>query len=1327
MKIDCPHCGARFDVADERALEDGATAPCPECLETCAISGAGSDPFGSGEFDLGFDLSGVASDAAGTNAPVAPPGDGIPTDPGGGSGAGFALGGESSLELSDFSFEDSRAAEKSSAFGFDVAPDEQTGEVSALQDVDLTMVGTYHRTGRKLHHATDVVWTGKRGVEPEASTPGPIPEAARSSSPPRIPKDDPPSHRPSRPASRPPEPEASLSGHDGFTGVEASVLGGSDGLSDFESLPPSMPLEDVSLSEGFSEIGASNEPEPSRGSKAGDFSVAGTAQSGGMEEMDFSSLLEDSMSAKSIFGDDQNPFVDVGITSDSVAGLGDLSDFEPSAAPMGEGSKALFESSDDTNTFFIEAPSVGGSAEPSSAPVEASTGALDVSGAFDVDMPSQAGGPPSRDPAPAAAGGGGKKGKKGKKAGRGGKNRKSGSSKGPIVALLLLLVVGGAGVAGEMLGHGWFFMNMLDPPPATSTARGGGPARAAGPAAKPGEKPAGTATTPAEQPVAAQPRDTAAAYEERMGELRGVIAKAKKSEDEAAKKAAAQAASELTVALLQYRYRWPGRLDRDDARKAELAALVGDGASLGLEAQFWDLMSREPKEGETREDLQRKAELALAQVDPKTLGAGRHLLFKGLLFKEQKRPENALTVVELALGEAPEDAWALYEKADLLHRARKLDDAAATIDALHRVEPGHLEASLLAARVAIARQTPDAYEKAEELVTAALEKAGKDEDSFGAYKANLMLAVVYGLQNDLQKRLEALEAAATFDPRDETLLLELAENDLKSGNNDRAIERLKSCAEGVCKSLKYYKTHIRVLYATHKWPEAEKLASESLKVHPDSADLLFWYGQVLERRGKLRLAAKRYEAVKAKDPRYLEAYLLLAGIHRREKEFDQAIRVLDEASKVFEGAGSDSEAAMALMQERGELLIKQARLDKAREVFKKIVSAQPTNAPARLSLAKLLTEVGYPEEAVQHFEKLYEQGKSGPEINVTFAEALIRSGKPDRAIEELKAFLEHNPKNLEALVKLGHAYVQKQRYEEAMAVLEHAVAINRNYAQAYYFAGLAELGRQRQRAEEVERKRRAGEPIIEDERPDFRKAIVALSTAKDKDPENLEYRQTLAEALTEAGGKRNILAALEQYDNIVSAYTKARRVGRTITRSAEVYFRRGLLSSKLGRPRAEVLKDFQEALLLDSQRADFIARYAEELYRMQSKTKVGDRFVLEAKAYFKLVQDQHNANHVRSNYYMGKITLREWDKQTNKRPGDELHKVALEYFQRVARHNGQEQFPDALMQIGNILRDRQMYRLATQYYEKYLATYQRVRRTAPPNERYVRELIRATK
>ena len=79
--------------------------------------------------------------------------------------------------------------------------------------------------------------------------------------------------------------------------------------------------------------------------------------------------------------------------------------------------------------------------------------------------------------------------------------------------------------------------------------------------------------------------------------------------------------------------------------------------------------------------------------------------------------------------------------------------------------------------------------------------------------------------------------------------------------------------------------------------------------------------------------------------------------------------------------------------------------------------------------------------------------------------------------------------------------------------------------------------------------------------------------------------------------------------------------------------------------------------------------------------------------------------------------------RTGKKPGDHMHQQALEHFQRVVKNNGADEFSDALREIGNILKDRGMSRLAKDQYRKYLETYRRNFRRDPPDARFVMDLM----
>ena len=136
-----------------------------------------------------------------------------------------------------------------------------------------------------------------------------------------------------------------------------------------------------------------------------------------------------------------------------------------------------------------------------------------------------------------------------------------------------------------------------------------------------------------------------------------------------------------------------------------------------------------------------------------------------------------------------------------------------------------------------------------------------------------------------------------------------------------------------------------------------------------------------------------------------------------------------------------------------------------------------------------------------------------------------------------------------------------------------------------------------------------------------------------------------------------------------------------------------------------------------------ISRFAEEMYLAQfrSKNSSGD-LVSEAESYFEFVLSV-NRTHVRSNYYLGRIRLRQWDKQRPRTAGNKLHDSARVHLERVVTHDQGKMFPVAYKELADIYKDRKMYRLARRFYQEYLKVYQRQKGTPPDDVRYVRKLL----
>jgi DNA-directed RNA polymerase subunit RPC12/RpoP len=356
MKQRCPHCNAEFDLAVDNEQELDTAVPCPTCGKEVPTG-----PQSSIDIDVELDLGEAEESGTAAADPEAGfGGDGETTPVFDGDHDAASVFDEDSDAEDTGDEETSVASEKSvgesSSPGFD-----QDQEVSQLQDVDLNMAGTYHRTGRVLHHATDVVWTGKRRKvkkergEAESAEEGPAEEG-----PPVVAEERPAEEGPGEatPAEAVEDPLAATSSFE----LEEELTTGSEGASaDSMGELADDPFAMFDLDD----------------SEIDDEDAMDAGASPKLEEMDFSSLLDEASGSHSgLFDNDSNPFKDLSLPADEdddeLAKL--LSNLEVSDT------SGQFESDDETMTFFIEAPDA---AEGGADPLELDLG----DGAYDIELP----------------------------------------------------------------------------------------------------------------------------------------------------------------------------------------------------------------------------------------------------------------------------------------------------------------------------------------------------------------------------------------------------------------------------------------------------------------------------------------------------------------------------------------------------------------------------------------------------------------------------------------------------------------------------------------------------------------------------------------------------------------------------------------------------------------------------------------------------------------------------------------------------------------------------------------------------------------------------
>jgi tetratricopeptide (TPR) repeat protein len=284
---------------------------------------------------------------------------------------------------------------------------------------------------------------------------------------------------------------------------------------------------------------------------------------------------------------------------------------------------------------------------------------------------------------------------------------------------------------------------------------------------------------------------------------------------------------------------------------------------------------------------------------------------------------------------------------------------------------------------------------------------------------------------------------------------------------------------------------------------------KSRELTPDDLDVRLKLGTIYllsSRRDETRGEAAY---VLERNPKNLDALLLLAGAAVRPDEVDAALQRLEGAKGALQNRAKFHLAM-------GTLHFRRRDLASAERAFAEAVVREPNSVEGHIALADLYMVKRDPARAEGEFKAAAAMAPIGSPASIKLADFYLVSGRLDEGTRTLRAIVEKAPGYLPAWRRLAETQLAQGRYDEAEKSLEAVLKKN-----ASDLDGLLLLGRVR---------------LARHQMPE---AIQLFQKALTLEPRLAVAHYYLAQAHRLAGNLQQAKAALREATTIASNFTEA--------------------------------------------------------------------------------------------------------------------------------------------------------------------------------------------
>jgi putative PEP-CTERM system TPR-repeat lipoprotein len=243
-----------------------------------------------------------------------------------------------------------------------------------------------------------------------------------------------------------------------------------------------------------------------------------------------------------------------------------------------------------------------------------------------------------------------------------------------------------------------------------------------------------------------------------------------------------------------------------------------------------------------------------------------------------------------------------------------------------------------------------------------------------------------------------------------------------------------------------------VHYELGELAQAFRYLLKAEELAPDALDIRVKLGAIYFLGDKPQEARRHLVFVLEKEPKHLDALVLLAGMATTPETVDAAIRRLEMAQADL---GSRGKLHLAL----GVLYLRKHDVARAEGAFQEAVAREPTLAEARLALGELYLGKGDITQAERSFRAAVDIAPVGSVARVRLADFYLLTQKPHEAKRILSEMTREVPAYLPAWRRLAEVWFQERNYDESLKALQTLLQKNPSDLEGHLLQGRVRLAK----------------------------------------------------------------------------------------------------------------------------------------------------------------------------------------------------------------------------------------------------------------------------